>query len=80
MEDGSFIRLKYLTLGYTIPQAVMLKMGLSSAQFYVTGENLLTFTNYTLYDPEIATNSSRGIDMGGYPQARSFVVGVRLGF
>jgi len=80
IEDGSFVRMKYLTLGYRIPGRIMSRMGMSSAQVYVTGENLLTITNYTLYDPEIATNSSRGIDMGGYPQARSFIIGVRLNF
>ncbi len=80
IEDGSFVRLKYITLSYRIPQRAMSRLGMSSAHVYVTGENLLTITNYSMYDPEIATNGSQGIDMGGVPQARLFVAGVRLNF
>ncbi len=80
MEDASFVRLKYITVAYKIPEKYFISRGIAGASVSVTGENLLTFTKYSLYDPEIATNGGQGIDMGGYPQARSFSVNVRLDF
>jgi TonB-linked SusC/RagA family outer membrane protein len=80
LEDGSFLRLKYVTLAYKLPENLLSPAGIRHARIFVTAENLLTFTRYSLYDPEIATNSSRGIDMGGYPQARTITFGINLGF
>jgi TonB-linked SusC/RagA family outer membrane protein len=79
LEDGSYLRIKYVTIGYTIPEAASLKIGVSQARIYFTVNNLYTLTNYSLYDPEIATNG-KGEDMGGYPQAKSYVLGISLGF
>ncbi len=80
LEDGSFIRLKYVTLAYNLPENLIGRARIRSTRVFVTAENMLTFTKYTLYDPEIATNGSRGLDMGGYPQARTLSFGVNLGF
>jgi TonB-linked SusC/RagA family outer membrane protein len=79
LEDGSYFRIKVLQLGYTFPKTLISKIGMSRARVYVTGENLLTFTKYTGYDPEIG-GGSYSIDRGFYPQARSFMIGLSVGF
>jgi TonB-linked SusC/RagA family outer membrane protein len=80
MEDGSYLKIKTLTLGYTFPQS-QTKV-LSGLKLYVTGQNLFTFTNYSGYDPEVsyrgATNLQLGEDFGGYPQSRTFMVGAKI--
>ncbi|MDR1417074.1 MAG: SusC/RagA family TonB-linked outer membrane protein [Prevotellaceae bacterium] len=79
IEDGSYIRLKSVSLSYDIPLSVSYIKGL---QVYVTGANLLTFTKYLGYDPEFSTMQSPlyyGVDMGVTPQPRSIMVGVKLG-
>jgi TonB-linked SusC/RagA family outer membrane protein len=91
MYDGSYLRLKNLTLGYTLPQAWVNYVKLSKVRVYATGRNLLTLTSYPFYDPEIGSgyvglsssgNSStaRGIDNGYYPQARSLIMGIQIDF
>jgi TonB-linked SusC/RagA family outer membrane protein len=87
IEDGSYLRLKNLTFGYTIPNSFLTnltKNNLSDFRVYVTTQNLLTFTKYKGYDPEVGsrvnTTLTQGIDYGQFPQARSFVVGLQLGF
>ncbi len=90
IEDGSYIRLRNVTLGYTLP---IQQLGLSwfrSARFYVSGINLLTFTNYPGLDPEsntVGTDSQNvgerarlGIDQGGYPTAKSVLLGLNISF
>ena len=79
LEDGDYLRVKIAQLGYTIPQDVMGKIGATKLRLYVTGENLLTLTKYTGYDPEIG-GDVLGIDRGYYPQARSFLLGANLQF
>ena len=79
LEDGDFIRFKTLQFGYTLPTDVVSKIGAQKLRLYVTGENLLTLTDYTGYDPEIGGNVL-GIDKGFYPQARSFMFGINLQF
>ena len=79
LEDGDFLRFKTIQLGYTLPAEAISKIGASKMRIYVTGENLLTLTNYTGYDPEIG-GSVMGIDKGYYPQAKSFMFGVNLQF
>lgn len=85
MEDASYVRLKNVSLGYTIPQKIMGKVGLSSARLYVSGVNLLTFTDYTGWDPEVNTdyragNVNQGSDFYAAPQIKSWVFGINLGF
>lgn len=81
IEDGSYLRLKALTLGYDFSKSVLDKIGISSLRLYATGENLLTFTNYSGFDPEVnfGGNSTTvmGIDYGTYPQTRNIIFGIR---
>ena len=79
LEKGDFIRFKTVQLGYTLPSDLVSKIGAQKLRVYVTGENLLTLTEYTGYDPEIG-GSVMGIDKGFYPQARSFMFGLNLQF
>jgi TonB-linked outer membrane protein, SusC/RagA family len=84
VEDGSFLRLNTLTLGYTLPQLVTNKMGINSLRFYVTAYNVFCITNYSGYDPEVSTmrrtNLTPGVDYSGYPKSRQFVIGLNLNF
>lgn len=78
VEDGSYLRLKNLQLGYSFPSALLDKLGgLSNARFYLAGQNVFTITNYSGFDPEQALN---GFDPVAYPQTRRFTLGVQLGF
>ena len=82
--DGSYLRLKNITLGYTVPRALTRKLTIERLRFYVQAENLVTWTKYWGFDPEIASGpdgiKSLGIDRGVYPQARTFTVGVNVSF
>lgn len=79
--NGSYLRLKNIQLGYTLPQSITSKAFISSLRIYVAAENLLTFTQYHGFDPEISSGgTSLGIDYGVYPQARVFTVGLNLNF
>lgn len=79
--NGSYLRLKNIQLGYTLPQSITSKAFISSLRVYVAAENLLTFTQYHGFDPEISSGgTSLGIDYGVYPQARVFTVGLNLNF
>ncbi len=78
LKDGSYFRIKTLQIGYSIPKSVISKAGLSRVRVYIMSENLLTFTKYTGYDPEIG-GGVLSIDRGVYPQARSFFLGLNVG-
>lgn len=84
VEDGSFLRLNTLTLGYTLPGDLVSKAKIESLRFYVTGYNVLLWTNYSGYDPEVSTvrrtNLSPGVDYSAYPKSRQLVFGVNLNF
>lgn len=81
VEDGSYFRLKNIQLGYTLPQKWTRTLFISGLRVYVSGENVLTFTNYSGFDPEIASGgTSLGIDRGVYPQTKVYTVGVNLTF
>ncbi|KAA9338311.1 TonB-dependent receptor [Hymenobacter busanensis] len=84
LEDGSYARLKTATLGYNLPSQLVNKAHLQSARIYVAGQNLLTFTNYSGLDPEVSTfnttNTALGTDFLTFPQARTYQLGVNLGF
>ncbi|UYZ63294.1 SusC/RagA family TonB-linked outer membrane protein [Hymenobacter weizhouensis] len=85
MEDGSFLRFKNVTLGYTLPKAISDKAKVASARIYITGQNLITITNYTGYDPEVNTttfgqaNVLLGHDFYTPPLARTWLIGINLG-
>ena len=77
--DGSYFRLKNITLGYTLPKSLTMKFMVERLRFYVSAENLLTFTKYHGFDPEIASGgTSLGVDYGVYPQARTWTVGFNI--
>lgn len=87
VEDGSFLRLSTLTVGYTIPSAVTSKIGISNFRIYATGYNLWLLTNYSGYDPEVSTSRSSsygaltpGLDYSSYPRSRSITFGVNVTF
>lgn len=79
LEPGDYFRIKTLQLGYTLPATLSSQVGLKKVRLYVSTNNLLTFTKYTGYDPEIG-GSSYGIDRAIYPQSRSFLLGLNVGF
>lgn len=80
LQKGDYIRLKLVQIGYTLPQNITETIGAGKVRFYLTAENLFTFTKYTGYDPEIAAGDSFGIDRAFYPQARSFLFGANITF
>jgi len=82
IEDGSFIRLKNIQVGYTLPEKLLKKIHAEAWRFYVSAENLWTITKYTGADPEIGAASSFdiGIDRGIYPQAVTFRLGTSVSF
>lgn len=77
VEDGSYLRLKTLQLGYTLPRELTRKAHFNRVRFYVSANNVFTLTKYSGYDPELSNN---GVDYGNYPQARTFTFGVNLDF
>ena len=84
LEDASFLRVKTITLGYDLPVPKAIGGVLKSANIYVTGQNLLTFTKYTGFDPEVnsfgSDNLSLNTDYNAYPASKTVIAGVRLGF
>lgn len=83
IEDGSYLRLKSATLGYDFPKSICSKLKAQKLYVYVTGENLLTITKYSGFDPEVSAYGvgvAPGIDFGSYPQSRSFLFGLKLNF
>lgn len=79
LQKGDYIRLKVVQLGYAIPNKYLDRIGASKVRFFVTGENLLTLTKYTGFDPEIG-GTVMGVDRGFYPQARTFMFGANVQF
>ena len=82
IKDGSYLRLKTAQIGYTLPQNIVRAISLKSVRVYVAAENLLTFTKYDGFDPEMVSGgyTTIGIDRGIYPQARTFTVGATITF
>lgn len=84
VEDASFLRLSTLTVGYTLPQSWMKKIGISNLRFYATAYNVFCLTNYSGFDPEVSTmrktNLTPGVDYSAYPKSRQFVIGLNLNF
>lgn len=80
IKNGSYLRLKTAQLGYTIPSKIIRKTGLQNVRVYIAGENLLTFTKYDGFDPEMASGgyTTIGVDRGIYPQARTITVGATI--
>ena len=82
VEDGSYLRLKNIQLGYNLPQSALDKAKISKFRIYAAVSNLFTFTDYTGLDPEIGSRGTLeiGIDRGFYPSARMFTAGVNVTF
>jgi len=81
IEDGSFVRLKNLQLGYTIPTSILSKINIGSVRVYLQGVNLLTITKYSGLDPELGGNDTTfGVDAGNYPLVKQYLVGLNVNF
>jgi TonB-linked SusC/RagA family outer membrane protein len=86
LESGNFFKLRTIQLGYSLPRTMVSKWGMQRLRVYVLSENLFTLTKYSGYDPEIGVSGDAGggaqygIDRGVYPQARSFIIGLNVGF
>ncbi len=84
VEDGSYLRLKNMSIGYILPVSWIQKLGMSSARFYISGQNLLTFTNYSGMDPEVnstaSTATTQGVDFYAMPQPRVYMGGFNITF
>ncbi|MDN3663878.1 SusC/RagA family TonB-linked outer membrane protein [Algibacter miyuki] len=84
IEDGSFIRLKNISLGYNLPSETLKNIGISSAKVYVSGQNLLTWTDYSGFDPEVSSGGGSdidpGVDNGVFPNTKTVTVGINVNF
>lgn len=83
VEDGSFLRLNTITLGYSLPKSLLNKLQLSKLRLYCTLRNIHTFTNYSGYDPEVSNYASlltSGVDNSAYPRSKSYVFGLNISF
>jgi hypothetical protein len=84
IEDGSFVRINNITIGYTLPSKVLSRVKIQKLRFFFTATNLAVFTNYSGYDPEVSTRrrtpETPGVDYSAYPRSRSFFGGLNLSF
>jgi TonB-linked SusC/RagA family outer membrane protein len=84
VEDGSYLKLKNLSVGYSFSKGLISKVGVKQLRLYATAQNLLTLTKYTGYDPEVnffdGDNTKQGIDYGAYPSTKAFLAGVNITF
>lgn len=84
VEDGSFLRLSTATIGYTFPKSITSKLKMQNLRIYASGYNLLLFTDYSGFDPEVSTRRrtplTPGVDYSAYPKSRSFVFGLNVNF
>ncbi len=83
IEDGSYLRLKTLSIGYTFDPKIIKKLKLNKARIYLSGQNVFTLTKYSGYDPEVSIRNSAltpGLDFSSYPRAMSFNMGINLNF
>lgn len=83
VEDGSFLRINNVTLGYTLPKALTQRAKISNLRVYATANNLITITGYSGYDPDVNSRRSAltpGVDYAAYPRGRTYIFGVNLSF
>jgi len=85
LSDAGYIRLRTITLGYNLPQNLLGKLNLTKCRFFVSGQNLLTFTDYKGWDPEVnsdtyESNINQGVDFYSAPQAQTVSLGINIGF
>ncbi|WP_229793786.1 SusC/RagA family TonB-linked outer membrane protein [Salinimicrobium marinum] len=82
LEDGSFVRLKYIGVGYSLPQTTIDKIGMNSVRFSLSAQNVITITDYTGLDPEFSNGNifQRGVDFGSFPNLQTYSIGLDLRF
>lgn len=88
LENGAYLRLKSFQIGYSLPSAILQNMSLSRVRIYISGQNVLTITDYSGYDPEIGRGGifqntsifNGGVDRNAYPQAKTWFAGLQVGF
>ena len=84
IEDGSFLRINNVTLGYSLPESLLNKIYIKKLRIYATANNLYTFTRYSGYDPEVNTRRDTpmtpGVDYSAYPRSRIIILGLNLTF
>ena len=82
LEDGSFVRLKYVGIGYNIPETALKRIGFDKARISLSAQNIITITDYQGLDPEFSNPNifQRGVDFGSYPNVQNYSLGVEIGF
>ena len=82
VEDASFLRIQNVQLGYTIPNSALEKLKMDKIRLYVSANNLYTFTNYSGYNPDVSNSNptAAGVDLGQYPQTRTYTLGINVSF
>ena len=84
IEDGSYVRVKNIALSYDLPQALLQRINLQRASLTLSGQNLITFTNYSGFDPEVnslgSNNTVLGVDFGSYPNVKTYTLGLNIVF
>jgi hypothetical protein len=82
VEDGSYVRVRNIQIGYNFPQSIAEKMGMTKFRVYIGSVNPFTFTRYMGYDPDVGSSDplSNGVDLGRYPQAKSLMGGFNIQF
>jgi len=84
VEDGSYLRIQNITLGYNLPTSLIHKIKMQAARIYISGQNIYTFTSYTGYDPELGSYNNdalvQNVDLGNYPNPRTFTIGASITF
>ena len=83
IEDGSFLRLKSLSVGYTFPRTILRKMHFDTMRVYVSADNLFTLTKYSGQDPEVSTRNTvltPGFDWSAYPRSKGVTAGLSFTF
>ena len=82
LEDGSYLRLKTIHLGYNIPKEICSTLKIANTRIFVSGENIFTFTKFSGIDPEIASSNiyTMGMSSFEYPQPKTFRFGLKVGF
>ena len=80
IEDASYLRMRKLKIGYTVPANIMRKVGVDRLRLFVQGTNLFTKTKYSGTDPEVSgVDTNFGVDVGNYPANKQFLFGLSLG-
>jgi hypothetical protein len=84
LEDGSYLRLRSVTLDVQVPERFLSRYGLSNTRAYITGTNLVTWTHYSGFNPDVSSlgigNVNRGVDVGQYPLAKGVTIGVNIAY